>query len=404
MHRPDIRRPESTEQSVGLRAVRYSTLGPVLLPLVAGTDFDQEIKQLQATMSTIGQVLDLDKMREEIADLGDQVAAPDLWDDVDNATRITGRLSAIQGELDKFTGLEGRIEDLALMVEMAQEEGDTATLEDSQQELDRIKKSVESLEIRTLLNGEYDAREALISIRSGAGGVDAADFAEQLMRMYIRWAEQHKYPVEVYETSYAEEAGLKSATFAIHAPYAYGTLSVEAGTHRLVRISPFDNQGRRQTSFAAVEVVPVLEQTDEIEIPDEEIRVDVYRSGGPGGQSVNTTDSAVRLTHIPTGTVVSCQNEKSQLQNKASAMVVLKAKLLALKKAEEKAHLDGLRGDVQASWGDQMRNYVLNPYQIVKDLRTGYESGNPTSVFDGDLDGFLEAGIRWRRGTDKADA
>jgi peptide chain release factor 2 len=377
---------------------------PVVLPFVASTDFDQEIKQLQATMSTIGQVLDLDKMRLDIADLGEQVAAPDLWDDQDNATRVTGRLSMLQGELDKFTGLESRIEDLALMVEMAQEEGDTATLEDSERELERIKKSVESLEIRTLLNGEYDAREALVSIRSGAGGVDAADFAETLMRMYVRWAEQHKYPVEVYETSYAEEAGLKSATFAIHAPYAYGTLSVEAGTHRLVRISPFDNQGRRQTSFAAVEVVPVLEQTDEIEIPDEEIRTDVYRSGGPGGQSVNTTDSAVRLTHIPTGTVVSCQNEKSQLQNKASAMVVLKAKLLALKKAEEKAHLDGLRGDVQASWGDQMRNYVLNPYQIVKDLRTGYESGNPSSVFDGDLDGFLEAGIRWRRGADKAEA
>ncbi|WP_310529775.1 peptide chain release factor 2 [Nocardioides sp.] len=371
---------------------------------MAGTDFDQEIKQLQATMSTIGQVLDLGKMREEIVDLGDQVAAPDLWDDVDNATRVTGRLSAIQGELDKFTGLESRIEDLALMVEMAQEEGDAATLEDSDRELTRIKKSVESLEIRTLLNGEYDAREALVSIRSGAGGVDAADFAETLMRMYVRWAEQHNYPVEVYETSYAEEAGLKSATFAIHAPYAYGTLSVEAGTHRLVRISPFDNQGRRQTSFAAVEVVPVLETTDEIDIPDEDIRTDVYRSGGPGGQSVNTTDSAVRLTHIPTGTVVSCQNEKSQLQNKASAMVVLKAKLLALKKAEEKAHLDGLRGDVQASWGDQMRNYVLNPYQIVKDLRTGYESGNPSAVFDGDLDGFLEAGIRWRRGGEKADA
>ncbi|MCW2835636.1 MAG: prfB, partial [Nocardioides sp.] len=203
---------------------------------------------------------------------------------------------------------------------------------------------------------------------------------------------------------YAEEAGLKSATFAIHAPYAYGTLSVESGTHRLVRISPFDNQGRRQTSFAAVEVVPVLEQTDEIEVPDEEIRVDVYRSGGPGGQSVNTTDSAVRLTHLPTGTVVSCQNEKSQLQNKASAMVVLKAKLLARKKAEEKAHLDGMRGDVQASWGDQMRNYVLNPYQVVKDLRTGYESGNPSAVFDGDLDPFIEAGIRWRVGADKADA
>ncbi|WP_426241294.1 peptide chain release factor 2 [Nocardioides sp. LHG3406-4] len=371
---------------------------------MAATDFDAEIKTLQATMKTIGQVLDLDAMRAEIADLGEQVAAPDLWDNQDNATRVTGRLSMLQGELDRFLSLDGRIEDLALMVEMATEEGDAGTLEDSEKELLRIKKSVESLEIRTLLNGEYDVREALVSIRAGAGGVDAADFAEMLMRMYTRWAEQHSYPVEVYETSYAEEAGLKSATFAIHAPYAYGTLSVEAGTHRLVRISPFDNQGRRQTSFAAVEVVPVLEQTDEIDIPDEEIRVDVYRSGGPGGQSVNTTDSAVRLTHIPTGTVVSCQNEKSQLQNKASAMVVLKAKLLALKKAEEKAHLDGLRGDVQASWGDQMRNYVLNPYQIVKDLRTGYESGNPSAVFDGDIDPFLEAGIRWRRGAEKAES
>jgi peptide chain release factor 2 len=252
--------------------------------------------------------------------------------------------------------------------------------------------------VRTLLSGEYDSREALVTIRSGAGGVDAADFAEMLLRMYTRWAEQHNYPIDVYDTSYAEEAGIKSATFAIHAPYGYGTLSVESGTHRLVRISPFDNQGRRQTSFAAVEVVPVLEQTDHIEIPEDEIRVDVYRSSGPGGQSVNTTDSAVRLTHLPTGTVVSCQNEKSQLQNKVSAMAILKAKLLALKRAEERATLDELRGDVQGSWGDQMRSYVLHPYQMVKDLRTEHEVGNPQAVFDGDLDDFLEAGIRWRRG------
>ncbi len=254
--------------------------------------------------------------------------------------RVTGRLSFLQGTLDRFVELETRIEDISILVELGRDEGDADSLAEAERELGKVKKAVEGLEVRTLLNGEYDAREALVSIRSGAGGVDAADFAETLMRMYVRWAEQHDYKVEVYETSYAEEAGLKSATFAIHAPYAYGTLSVESGTHRLVRISPFDNQGRRQTSFAAVEVVPVLEQTDEIEVPDEEIRVDVYRSGGPGGQSVNTTDSAVRLTHLPTGTVVSCQNEKSQLQNKASAMVVLKAKLLARKKAEEKAHLD----------------------------------------------------------------
>jgi peptide chain release factor 2 len=356
-------------------------------------------------MRTIEQVLDIGAMDKEIADLEQQVAAPDLWDDQENAQRVTGRLSALQGERERFVKLHDRIEDLGVLVELAVEEGDADTLAEAEAELGRIHKSVEALEVRTLLSGEYDAREALVTIRSGAGGVDAADFAEMLMRMYTRWAERNKYGVEVYDTSYAEEAGLKSATFAVHAPYAYGTLSVEAGTHRLVRISPFDNQGRRQTSFAAVEVVPVLEQTDEIEVPDEEIRVDVYRSGGPGGQSVNTTDSAVRLTHIPTGTVVSCQNEKSQLQNKASAMVVLKAKLLALKKAEEKAQLDEMRGDVAASWGDQMRNYVLNPYQIVKDLRTGFETGNPQAVFDGEIDGFLEAGIRWRRGADaKADA
>ena len=369
---------------------------------MAGPDFETQIKQLQATMRTIEQVLDVDDMRKEIAELGEQVAAPDLWDDQVNAQKITGRLSSLQGELERFTSIQSRIDDVAVLVELAREEGDDESKAEAETELARLHKSVEQLEVRTLLSGEYDAREALVTIRSGAGGVDAADFAEMLMRMYTRWAERNKYPVEVFDTSYAEEAGLKSATFAIHAPYAYGTLSVEAGTHRLVRISPFDNQGRRQTSFAAVEVVPVLEQTDEIEVPEEEIRVDVYRSSGPGGQSVNTTDSAVRLTHIPTGTVVSCQNEKSQLQNKASAMVILKAKLLAMKKAEERAHLDELRGDVQGSWGDQMRSYVLHPYQMVKDLRTEFEVGNPQSVFDGDIDAFLEAGIRWRRGADKA--
>ncbi len=369
---------------------------------MAGPDLDTEIKQLQATMHTVEQVLDFDAMRTEIADLSEQVAAPDLWDDQENATRVTGRLSDLQGQVDRFTELQGRLDDVTIMLELSREEGDQGTLAEAEAELRRIAKAVETLEVRTLLSGEYDAREALVTLRAGAGGVDAADFTEMLMRMYTRWAEQHGYPVEVFDTSYAEEAGLKSATFAIHAPYTYGTLSVEAGTHRLVRISPFDNQGRRQTSFAAVEVVPVLERTDEIEIPDEDVRVDVYRSSGPGGQSVNTTDSAVRLTHIPTGTVVSCQNEKSQLQNKASAMAILKARLLVLKKAEEDAHLKELKGDVAASWGDQMRNYVLNPYQIVKDLRTGYEMGNPSAVFDGDLDGFLEAGIRWRRGADRA--
>jgi len=236
-----------------------------------------------------------------------------------------------------------------------------------------------------------------VTIRSGAGGVDAADFAEMLLRMYVRWAEQHKYSVRVLDTSYAEEAGIKSATFEVDSPFAFGTLSVEAGTHRLVRMSPFNSAGKRQTSFAAVEVVPLLAATEVIDIPDSDIRVDVFRSSGPGGQSVNTTDSAVRITHIPTGTVVSCQNEKSQLQNRAAALRVLQSRLLLIQKEEEAKKKKQLAGVITASWGDQMRSYVLAPYQMVKDLRTNYEVNNPQSVFDGDLDGFIAAGIRHRK-------
>ncbi len=374
-----------------------SAAGGVGLILVAGPDLDTQIKRLSATLTSIEKVLDLESMRKEVAALGEEVAAPDLWDDQPNAQRVTARLSLLQGELDRVTSLRERLDDVAVLVQLSEEESDDDARTEAETEISRVTALVDALEVRTLLSGEYDAREAFVTIRSGAGGVDAADFAEMLLRMYTRWAERHGYPVGVYDTSYAEEAGIKSATFAVKAPYAYGTMSVESGTHRLVRISPFDNQGRRQTSFAAVEVVPVLERTDEIEIPEEDLRIDVYRSSGPGGQSVNTTDSAVRLTHLPTGTVVSCQNEKSQLQNKATAMVILKAKLLVLKRAEERATLDELRGDVQGSWGDQMRSYVLHPYQMVKDLRTEYEVGNPQAVFDGDIDGFLEAGIRWRR-------
>jgi peptide chain release factor 2 len=284
---------------------------------------------------------------------------------------------------------------------MAEAEDDDATRAETERELASIRAIIDELEVRTLLNGEYDSREALLTIRSEAGGVDAADFAEMLMRMYLRWAERHKYPVEVYDTSYAEEAGIKSATFAVKHPYAYGTLSVEQGTHRLVRISPFDNQGRRQTSFAGVEVLPVVEQTDHVEIPENEIRIDVFRSSGPGGQSVNTTDSAVRITHLPTGIVVSCQNEKSQIQNRAAAMRVLQARLLARRQEEQRAEMDALKGE-GSSWGNQMRSYVLHPYQMVKDLRTDQETGNPAAVLDGDIDAFIEAGIRWRRQQESA--
>jgi len=371
------------------------------LPLAAvDPDRQADIAALDSTLTSVEQVLDLDGLRARIEKLGHEAADPNLWDDQTRAQQVTSELSHTQGELRRVEDLRRRLDDLPVMYELAEEEGGSEDVAEADAELKSLREDLEAMEVRTLLSGEYDEREALVTIRSGAGGVDAADWAEMLMRMYTRWAENHKYPVEVFDTSYAEEAGIKSATFAVHAPFAYGTLSVEQGTHRLVRISPFDNQSRRQTSFAEVEVLPVVETTDHIDIPESDVRVDVYRSSGPGGQSVNTTDSAVRLTHIPTGIVVTCQNEKSQLQNKISAMRVLQAKLLERKRLEERAELDALKGDGGSSWGNQMRSYVLQPYQMVKDLRTDYEVGNPAGVLDGDIDGFLEAGIRWRNRKD----
>ncbi|GAA2224955.1 MULTISPECIES: peptide chain release factor 2 [Streptomyces] len=367
---------------------------------MAVVDVSEELKSLSSTMESIEAVLDLDKMRADIAVLEEQAAAPSLWDNPDEAQKITSKLSHLQAEVRKAEALRGRIDDLGVLFEMAEEEDDPDTRAEAESELAAVRKALDEMEVRTLLSGEYDSREALVNIRAEAGGVDAADFAEKLQRMYLRWAEQRGYKTEIYETSYAEEAGIKSTTFAVQAPYAYGTLSVEQGTHRLVRISPFDNQGRRQTSFAGVEILPVVEQTDHIEIDESELRVDVYRSSGPGGQGVNTTDSAVRLTHIPTGIVVSCQNERSQIQNKATAMNVLQAKLLERQRQEERAKMDALK-DGGSSWGNQMRSYVLHPYQMVKDLRTEFEVGNPEAVFNGEIDGFIEAGIRWRKQQEK---
>jgi peptide chain release factor 2 len=364
---------------------------------VAGTDFAASLADLDQALSSIEAVLDPAGKRAEIAELEQQVSAPDLWDNPDNAQRVTSRLSALQTEIDRVQNLRSRLDDLAVLVELAHDEADAAELAEAETELASLRTAIDALEVRTLLAGEYDDRDALVTIRSEAGGIDAADFAAMLLRMYLRWAERHNYGTEVYDTSYAEEAGIKSATFQVHAPFAYGTLSVEQGTHRLVRISPFDNQGRRQTSFAGVEVLPVTEAADHIDIPESDLRIDVFRSSGPGGQSVNTTDSAVRITHLPTGLVVSCQNEKSQLQNKAAALRVLQSRLLEKARQEREAQLNALKGDGGNSWGSQMRSYVLHPYQMVKDLRTEFEVGNPQAVLDGEIDGFLEAGIRWRK-------
>lgn len=363
---------------------------------MAEFDFAQAITEADAKYGSIARALDLDHLQALIAQLEQEAAQPGLWDDVEHAQQVTSKLSAAQSQLKRLKSIEQRIDDVKTLIELGREESDADSLTEAQEELMQIQDELADMEVQTLLDGEYDERAAVVTIRSGAGGVDAADFAQMLLRMYLRWAERSGYKTKMLDTSYAEEAGIKSATFQVDAPYAYGRLSVEGGTHRLVRISPFDNQGRRQTGFSAVEVIPLVEATDHIDIPDSDIRVDTFQASGPGGQGVNTTYSAVRITHLPTGLVVSMQDERSQIQNRAAAMSVLQSRLLVLKHAEEAAKKKELAGDIKASWGDQMRSYVLHPYQMVKDLRTGYETSQTQAVFDGDIDGFIEAGIRWR--------
>ena len=363
---------------------------------MAEMDFAQALEQAKAKYEMISKALDPEGLRSRIADLERQASAPGLWDDQENAQKVTSRLSALQSQLKHLESASSRLDDVQALEELGQEEHDQDTLVEARKEIDSLRSDLADMEIQTLLDGEYDERPAVVTIRSGAGGVDAADWAQMLLRMYMRWAERHGFSTKVMDTSYAEEAGIKSATFQVDAPYAYGRLSVEGGTHRLVRISPFDNQGRRQTSFAAVEVIPLVEPTDHIDIPDSDIRVDTYCSSGPGGQGVNTTYSAVRITHLPTNIVVTMQDERSQIQNRAAAMAVLQSRLLVLRHEEEAKKKKELAGDIKASWGDQMRSYVLHPYQMVKDLRTGYETSDTQGVFDGNIDAFIEAGIRWR--------
>jgi peptide chain release factor 2 len=357
-------------------------------------DLPDELRALDATLAGIEKVLDVEGLRKELNALEERASDPDLWSDQARAQKITSELSRVRSDLTRIEALRVRLDDALAAVEL----DDPDLTAEAEVSLPGLKKEVDSLEVRTLMSGEYDSREAIMQLSAGAGGVDAADWTEMLLRMYLRWAERHGWQTEVLDTSYAEEAGLKSATFRIEAPFAYGTLRSEHGVHRLVRISPFDNQSRRQTSFAGVEVTPVVESTDEVEIDEKDLRIDIFRSSGPGGQGVNTTDSAVRITHIPTNIVVTCQNERSQLQNKAAAMQVLAGKLLERRRqdaAEERARLTG--GPQDVSFGSQIRNYVLHPYQMVKDLRTEEETGNTGAVLDGDIDAFLDAEIRWRR-------
>ena len=358
------------------------------------------IDELRRRVEHIREYLDVDRKRARLEELQQEAAAPGLWDDPEAARVVTTELSRVEGDLKRYDGLQSRLDDLEVLNELAQEEEDGSTAAEVARSVDEARREIDRLEVSTLLSGEYDSGDAIVSIKAGEGGVDAMDWAQMLQRMYLRWAENHGYETDVFDESFGEEAGLKSTAFEVRGPDAYGMLSTEHGVHRLLRNSPFDSQGRRQTSFALVDVVPVLPEAEtDVDVPDEEIRVDVYRSSGPGGQSVNTTDSAVRITHLPTGIVVSCQNEKSQHQNRAAAMRVLKVQLAELERQKREEELAELRGDRQnVGFGSQIRSFFMYGNQIVKDHRTNHEHGNPATVLDGGdaLEEFIEAELRRR--------
>ncbi len=309
-----------------------------------------------------------------------------------------GELSAVEDDLRLYDDFVGKLSDLEVLNGLAQEEDDPDTAAEVERGLADLERELAELETRVLLSGPNDSRDAIVSVHSGAGGTDSQDWAEMLLRMLLRWCEQRGFKVDLHEQQEGEEAGIRSATLTAHGPRAYGLLHAERGVHRLVRISPFDSQKRRHTAFASVDVVPVLDELDEdVTVAEDDLRIDVYRSSGPGGQGVNTTDSAVRITHLPTGLVVACQNERSQLQNKATALTLLKAKLAELEREKREAELAAVRGEQrEVAWGSQIRSYVLHPYQMVKDHRTGYETGNIQAVLDGALDDFITAYLQWK--------
>lgn len=320
------------------------------------------------------------------------MGAPDFWDDAEKAQKINQELNDVKGDVDKYKSLLGRVDDVETLLEMAFEEDDPSMEEDIKAELEYLKETVHELERSVLLSGEYDGRNAILTLHAGAGGTEAQDWTQMLLRMYTRWAEHHGFTVEMADLLPGDEAGVKSVTVFIKGHNAYGLLKSEHGVHRLVRISPFDANKRRHTSFSACEIMPEIDDAQEVQINMEDVRVDTYRSSGAGGQHVNKTSSAIRMTHMPTGIVVQCQNERSQLQNKAQCLAMLRAKLFQLelqKKEEERAKLQGTQNKIE--WGSQIRSYVFQPYTLVKDVRTGCETGNIQAVMDGDLDSFIEA-------------
>jgi peptide chain release factor 2 len=361
-------------------------------------DFTAELTAIGDRLAEAERYLGRDKLEARRAELEAEVAKPDLWDDQDNARSVTRELGRVTADLEQLDGLRSTLDDADALLELTQESADSGLGAELVETVDALGKRLGALELQSLFSGDYDELDAVCEVHAGAGGTDAQDWTEMLLRMYQRWAERRGFTVELDEATEGQEAGLLSATFIVHGRFAYGLMATERGVHRLVRMSPFDSQHRRQTSFASVEVTPFLEDASEVEIDEKDLRIDTYRSSGAGGQHVNKTDSAVRLTHLPTGIVVAVQNERSQHQNKAKAMQILGAKLTERARAERQAELAGLSGErVDNAWGNQIRSYVMAPYQLVKDLRTNYETGNVEAVLDGDLDAFMEAELQRQR-------
>jgi peptide chain release factor 2 len=362
-------------------------------------DFSPALADLSRRLAEAHEYLRIDELRQRRPQLETELARPDLWDDPDVAQKVQREFAAADADLVLYERLSGRIEDAATLAELAREELDESQEPEIADAIGELEREFSELELRALFTGEYDEFDSVCEVHSGAGGTDSQDWAEMLLRMYVRWAERRGFDVELDEVSAGQEAGITTATFIVKGRYAYGLMRSEHGVHRLVRISPFDSNARRHTAFAGVTVIPFIENaTDEVEIDEKDLRIDTYRSSGAGGQHVNVTDSAVRITHLPTGIVTSCQNERSQLQNKNRAMQILAVKLMELRREEEKAKVAEIAGEQRAAeWGSQIRSYVLQPYQQVKDLRSNVEIGNVDAVLDGDLDSLMEGFLRWER-------
>ena len=354
-----------------------------------------KLENLLPDIEDLATALGLEHMKREVAELDEKAAADGFWDDMESAQQTTQRAANLKDSIEKYERLVSDYHDTLTLIELADEAGDESLLEECTSSVEKIQQSMESQRLSTLLTGEYDSHNAILTFHAGAGGTEAQDWAEMLYRMYTHWAERHNFTYKILDYLDGDEAGLKSASIQINGENAYGYLKGEAGVHRLVRISPFDSSGRRHTSFAALEVIPEIDDSIEVDIRPEDIKMDVFRSSGAGGQHINKTSSAVRLTHIPTGIVVACQTERSQFQNRDTAMNMLKSKLIEIKEREHLERIEDIKGNqAQIAWGSQIRSYVFMPYTLAKDHRTGFEMGNINAVMDGDIDGFINAYLK----------